>query len=315
MKWTRWAAVAALLVTLAGCSATGTKPGALSITSTSRPARWVAPSCPSPQAPLPPGQAATSGGGIPADFHVVWVLRCESRTETLPGRGQWLVQYTERADTSATGLIAQLNRPSAPPATPPVPCALVAVSLDYFALVDAHGRALAPTVPTGPCGQPLPGVATALQALPFRTMSTTPIRLLLSQAALDTGCAQQWKDQLSISGMPIRAGQPELPWPTPPSTIRVCEYQRQGGTANFPVGEFQFGHVITGSAATELAQALAQTAPAVSCTAPNTHFAILFGQTSSTVFVELDGCLRMQGPSGTASQVPRSVVDKITAKG
>jgi hypothetical protein len=242
------------------------------------------------------------------------VLRCERRVETLPGRGQWQVQITERADTPATDLIAQLNRPSVKSVTPSAPCSLVAVSIAYFALVDTRGRAWVPTVPTGPCGQPLPEVAAALQALHFRTLSTEPISQVRGQAAVDAGCTQQWKDQLAIGGTPIHAGRPTALWPTPPTTIRVCEYQRQHGAAAVPVGDFRSGHMITGSAATGLARALAQTTPAAPCTATNTRFAILFGQGTSAVFVELDGCLRMQAPTGTVSQVPRSIVDEIGAQ-
>lgn len=312
-SWTRWAAVAVGFVALAGCGSGTADQGGLSVAATGQPGHWAAATCPSPTAPRPSGPVAQAGG-IPAGFRVAWVLRCETRVEMLPGRGQWQVQVAERADTSAGDLIARLNRPGVASTTPSMPCALIAVTISYVALVDAHGRAWAPAVPTGPCGQPSPGVTAALRALRFRTVSITPISQLQSQGALDAGCAQQWKDQLAIEGMPIRAGQQNGLWSTPPTTIRVCEYQRHGGTAAIPVGDFLSGHVITGGAATGLARELAQTAPAASCTAGNTRFAVLFGQKSSAVFVELDGCRRMQGPTGAVSRVPPSVVGEITAK-
>ncbi len=97
------------------------------------------------------------------DFKVAWVLRCPFRINDSP-------QITERADGPADELVRQLRMPSEPTPTDAV-CAAQAIQLEFFALVDADGKAVEPDVPTYACGQPHKGVLDALAALRFRQVS------------------------------------------------------------------------------------------------------------------------------------------------
>lgn len=304
----RWVAAAALCVMAAGCGSTVVGPG----TTLSIAPDWVSTTCPAPQGPVAFLGLPSNGGGIPRDFHVAWVLRCDVRIETLPGRGQWTVQTTERADTSAPDLVAALNQPSAPPPTPALPCPAPLHLMDYFALVDAGGHALVPKIPTGVCGQPLPGVTKALAALSFRTISTKPLNQVLSQPAQAAGCPAEWKDLPDMKGMGRPGSGPA--WPTPPASVTVCEYQSTS-TGSMAVGKFASAHTMTGAAVTTLADAVAQAGPAAPCTTSNTRFAVLMAQPSSWLIVELDGCQRLQRSNGTLSQLQPSTIKLVTGLG
>lgn len=273
---------------------------------------WVSPTCPAPHGPVAYLGPPPNGGGIPSGFQVAWVLRCDVRIETLPGRGQWTVQTTERADTSARDLVAALDQPSAPPPTPTLPCPAPLALVNYFALVDAGGHALVPKIPTGVCGQPLPGVTKALAALPFRTVSTKPLNQVRSESAQAVGCPAEWKDLPDVKGMGRPGSGPA--WPTTPTSITVCEYQ-SASTGDMAVGEFSSTHTVTGGAVTALADAIAQAGPAAPCTTSNTRFAVLMARQSSWMIVELDGCRRLQRSDGTLSQLQPSTIKLVTGLG
>jgi hypothetical protein len=216
------------------------------------------------------------------------------------------VLLTQRADTPAEDLLAQLRQPSDPLAGGI--CADNLVLRPYFALVDTAGNAVRPTIPTDSCGQPKQVVITALDALPFHTVSTTPLRQVESQTAVETGCSQQFKD----TSAQARPGQGRLPWPTPPTSIRVCLYDHISGGAA-PTGELQSGHTLTGADATALVSALANTGAALACSAVPTRFAVLTDpQQASWVVVELDGCQRLVFPDGTLGQLNPTVIRQLS---
>jgi hypothetical protein len=252
----------------------------------------------------------SAGGGIPfagppptstplvplSGFRVSWVLRCTTKIENLPGRGQWTMQVTSRADTSAQALLTQLQQPSDPPATTYCPDNLVL--LPYFVLVGVDDRAIAPTVPHGPCGQPKAAVAQALEALPFRTISVTPMRQLQSQPAIDSGCSSSFKDMLAITPPRNTSGPVRLPWPAPVTTLHVCIYSHISGGA-IPVGQFDSGAVLTGTGLTKVLTALTGATPAAPCTTPHSRYAVLTDPHSGWAIVELDGCRRFVLANGT----------------
>lgn len=123
--------------------------------------------------------------------------RDEENVREPPGRdGRWLVLVEERATGNLDRLVAELRHPSDPRSDKPCPAMLRIVP--YFALVDAAGKAIAPSVPTDGCAQPRQSALDALEALPFRTVATTPIRQVESAGAVATGCAQEWKDVIAI---------------------------------------------------------------------------------------------------------------------
>ncbi|HEY2699084.1 MAG TPA: hypothetical protein VGJ45_26745 [Pseudonocardiaceae bacterium] len=173
------AGLAALLV-LPGCGRAATAappPG---------PPKYVATSCPAP-GPAPSNQPyATAigpfggaGGAIPDGFQPSWVLACPIEQRYLPGQGSWQVQVSERAELTtrqADALLAVLRTPSEPSSTDQV-CAAVHGPMmlgPYYALVDRHGTALEPALPTDACGEVDPDVAKALHDLPYRELSIRP---------------------------------------------------------------------------------------------------------------------------------------------
>lgn len=124
--------------------------------------RFVAPVCPATA--MPGLEEPATGTAIPEDFEVAWVLRCGA------AHGG---SVTERADTSATELLAELRRPSDPRTNDVCPTSLIMPP--YLFLVDATGRAVHPAVPTDGCGQPRESAREAVAALDFREESRTPL--------------------------------------------------------------------------------------------------------------------------------------------
>jgi hypothetical protein len=291
--WTVLPAVVLLAAALAGCGAGATTGVAAA------PVHHVPAACPTA------AENSTQDTVPPTGFRVSWVLRCVEQVQTLAGRGKWTVLLTQRADTPAEDLLAQLRQPADPPAGI---CSAILVLRPYFALVDTAGNAVRPTIPTDGCGQPKQAVITALEALPFHTVSTTPLRQVESQTAVETGCSQQFKD----TSAQARPGQGRLPWPTPPTSIRVCFYDHISGGAG-PTGELQSGHTLTGADAAALMSALANTGPALACSAVPTRFAVLTDpQQPSWVVVELDGCQRLVFPDGTLGQLNPTVIRQLS---
>jgi hypothetical protein len=163
---------------LAGCAGPSVQPPGGSGPSGAPPV-YVSTSCPVPA--QRPGARAIGpfgghGGGIPAGFELSWVLGCPIRIGNLPGKGQWQMQVTERADlTAATAdtVLGLLRQPS-DPTNPNQICTADLEVTPYYALVDPHGTAIEPAIPADSCGKPRAAVLKALDGLPFHTLSTTP---------------------------------------------------------------------------------------------------------------------------------------------
>lgn len=148
------------------------------------PPKYVAASCPAPAPATGPGAGPSvrlgpfggSGGGIPDGFTPAWVLACPIELRVLPGQGSWQVQVTQRADLTAgqaSRLLALLRQPS-DVAGPDQICTAEGIVLEYYALVDAHGTAIEPAIPTDACGKPKPDVVKELSGLPYRELSVRP---------------------------------------------------------------------------------------------------------------------------------------------
>jgi hypothetical protein len=183
-----------VLASLTGC---GTPSGAAGPVPPVGPPKYVATSCPTPttepeaSTSAEPGTPASgepgvhaigpiggSGGAIPAGFRLAWVLACPVEIQNLPGRGDWWVQLTERADldpAQASALLAQLRQPSQPPRAGDI-CTMDLVEPPYYALVDDNGTAIEPAFPRDSCDKPMASVGKALDDLPYRQLSSTPER-------------------------------------------------------------------------------------------------------------------------------------------
>jgi hypothetical protein len=294
----RWVVVFMLALAVAGCG----RPAPLAGNGGSPVP--VGPAC---APPAVPDGSQQDRQAIPDGFATAAVQRCRTEVRDVPGRGKWNVEITERADTPAADLVAQLRRPSDPLTAGP--CTMELVPPPVFLLVDAAGRTVLPAVPTDACGKPRAEVRAALDALPFHTLSEKQVNQVQSQESVDSGCAQQWKDMLRIDLGRARPAAATGPlWPEPVSSIRVCVY----GSDQASGGKLAGTRTVTGSAATALAGALGGAGAAASCPADHTRFAVLTAAgTGSWAIAELDGCLRLLRPDGTLGQLDRDVVAKL----
>lgn len=268
----------------------------------SPPPVWVEPSCPDP---VPNGDA-TATGGIPGDFETSWVLRCHSDVRDVPGDGRWLMDIAERADTSAPELLDQLRRESDPQSGGP--CHAILVVPPYFALVDPAGRALLPMIPTDQCGSPRQQALDALAALPFQVLSETPVKQVESQQAIDSGCSESWKDQLTIEAGGATPGPATPLWPAPVDVLHVCVYDTDPG-ADEPVGQFNSGRTLAGNAATALSDAINRAGPAIDCPTPHSQFAVItLNNTDQWAVAGLDGCHHLLRPNNTLGQLDKRTI-------
>lgn len=254
-------------------------------------------------------------GRLPRGFRTVWVLRCRDGTERRPGRGEWGTVLTQRADTNAAALVAALRRPAPRPAGI---CASVFIATPYFALVDADGRAIRPTVAMDRCGHPSSRVLTALAALPFRTIAVHPVRQTRTELELTTGCPAGYKDMIAFEDAYHHPGPAGPLWPRPARRLQICLFGhvRPG---NIPVGYLTSARIIHGPAAHRLVTTLDTAGPARPCDAPHTRFALVAlarGEPSGVALVELDGCHRMLRPDGhTLAQLDPTTVRRIARLG
>lgn len=308
MRWKTCVVMSLLALAVAGCGANAPRDEV----GGSGPPVWVEPTCPrgTGNAPGIPGGVLPTRGEVPADFVTTWVLRCRTDVRDLPDRGTWTVQVAERADTPASDLVDQLRRASDSRSTGE--CTLEMVLPPYFVLVDAGGKAVLPAVPTDRCGKPRADALKALEALPFRILSETPVNQVQSQQSLDSGCSESWKDMLVIDADSATPGPAAPLWSTPVSTLRVCVYDTTGD-GEPPVGQFASGHEVAGDAAKALLAALDEAGPADACSTPHTRFAVLTADgAAGWAMAELDGCRRLLRPDNTLGRLDGSAVAALT---
>jgi hypothetical protein len=309
MPWKACTGTVLLTLVVGGCGTAPSGGEAGGSLATTTPPVWAEPACPDPL-PDDPRGASPPRGGIPDDFVTSWVLRCRHDTRDVPGNGQWRVRVAERADTSAPELLDQLRRPSDPQSTP-TPCPAMLVPTPYFVLVDSTGRALLPAMPTDKCSFPREEARAALEALPFRVLSETPVRQLASQESIDAGCSEDWKDELVIDAGYATPGPATPVWPTPADALRVCVYATSPDAAE-PVGQFASGRTLTGNEARTLSDALANAGPATACSTPHTRFAVVRRDDAGEwAVVELDGCHRVLRPHNNLGQLDPSVIGAL----
>jgi hypothetical protein len=274
-----------------------------------RPPAWVDANCP-PEAynfdPLP----QANRGRLPDEFVTAWVLRCRTETRDVPGQGKQAFRITERADTPAAELVAQLRRPSEPRTSGG--CLAYGVGVPYFALVDAGGRALLPAVPADECGRPRREALQELQKLSFTPVSETPAGQAQSQTSVETGCPDKWKDMVTIEADRAKPGPARPLWPGTRSSVRVCGYDQMSGK-DVPGGQLRSGRTISGPAAADLLVALDKAGPAAPCALPHSRFAVLTTDgTNIWAMAELDGCHRLLRPDNSLGQLDDRLVASLS---
>lgn len=238
---------------------------------------------------------------LPRDFPVAWVLRCTVQVLPDPGGAKWQTLITERADTPATTLLAELRKASDPPTN--AACDLRAVFVPYFALVTSAGTAVRVDLPRDSCGKPRAAALDALSALPFRATASKMLKQLTSSLAAKSGCPQSWKDEFDL-GRTAKAGR--TGWPAA-ATIQVCAYRVATPAGPIPVGDLTAARTLTGSAARTLVTALNHAPAATTCTVWNSRFAVLRSDSGQPAVVELDGCHRLLRPDDSLGQLTPAI--------
>lgn len=273
--------------------------------------------------PIPLPTVSQRRGGIPAGFRPARVLLCREDFRTFPGEGRWDVEIERQATRGIGSLLVALRRPVVDPSPTdgtPVACAAIAVGVPWFALVDAHGRAVLPEVPRDPlCGQPSSVALAALRALPYQTVWVRRIRQVESQREVrgDAAGCPAWKDMISIEeslagARPRTAAGPVFS--SVPAMLTICRYLR-GGTGTNAIGSFRGIRQLSGARLTTLLSRLAQVPVAGTCGRTETAFAVLHPSSPAgePAYVELDGCHRVLRPDNTLGQLDPTAVHALAA--
>jgi hypothetical protein len=244
--------------------------------------------------------ASGKRSGLPADYVAAAVVRCRTEVRHAPGEGVWVVRITERADLPVPRLVEMLRRPSDEPHSGA--CPTVGYTVPYFLLLDEEGKALAPKVPTEPCGAPRREVVDTLDFLPYRIVAET--RVAHTNSTSD-GCYDRRKDLIATE--PPKPAPATPVWPDASDSFSVCGYKVSG-----EAGHLETEFSLSGQEATTLKAALAAAGPAKPCDRPHTRFATMRAPTGSDALVELDGCLRFLRPDNTFGQLDEKVVAMLT---
>lgn len=300
----RWCVPAIILcMAVAGCGTS--MPSQTGQLATAVPSTLNTSGCPTASSP-----AQSKPRAVPREFQVSWVLKCTVQVQELSGRGLWQVTITQRADGPAVSLVKQLQQRSSPPSSQS--CPAQRTSIGYFALVDTGDDFVVPTVPTDACGQPLPSVISAFNSLSFHTVSTTPTKMIQSQGAADSNCAESWQNLLASAFYLKDPGPVNIPWADKIKTLNICTYSTEGSSD--ATGTFVAAYSLTGAKLAALLTDLRNATPAAPCTLVAGKFAVLLTPDNQWIFVELDGCTRMLNSSNVLSQLTSNIIHKLNTR-
>jgi hypothetical protein len=102
-----------------------------------------------------------------------------SSDQAIPGKGQWLTETMERADSGLGQLIAALRMPNAGHA-PGTMCPDLAMLPPQIALVGSDGTKIIPRLPLSGCGQVRTQVLGALALLSWKPVSVRLVSAIRS---------------------------------------------------------------------------------------------------------------------------------------
>jgi hypothetical protein len=258
------------------------------------------------------GVPSQSGRALSADFDAVAVVRCTDEDETIAGDGVWDVALAQRATTDLSVLTAALRTPSSnPPSGSDIACAGVGVLLPNFALVNAQGQIVRPSLPHDECDEPLTEALNAVNAMPWKTETEQRLNQVQTQAEIDTGCLSAYKDVFDLPSPKA------TPWTELTEPTTACEYAVSSTSGGVGIGAFVRGVTLDGAQRLAISTALTSAAstPAKACSAQASTFALLMVSPSENVVVELDGCLRMSYPDYFVTQAPTSVLAALRSAG
>ena len=256
---------------------------------------------------------------LPADFEAVAAVRCEVVLKTVAGDGIWDVALAQRATIDLDSLVSALRQPSSSaPTDAGFACAAVGVVLPNFALVDAHGRIVRPSLPHSQCGSPLVPALDALNALRWATETQQRLSQVETPAEVGTGCPNAYKDVFDFRAAPAATPWVEAHGAASLKPTTVCEYRVSQVSAAGGIAVGMFDHGLKLSSAQQRAVAAAFADSSVSAAEPcelqASKFALLTVG-GSNLAVELDGCLRTSYPDFSFAQTPAAVLAALRAAG
>ena len=258
------------------------------------------------------GVPSMSGPSLPADFDAVAVVRCVDKEEAVAGDGTWDVALGQRATGDISALVTALRTPSssAPTATN-FACSAVGYLLPNFALVNAQGEVVRPSLPHDGCDQPLSVALDAVNALTWKTVTEQKLSQDQTQAEVDSGCLPSYKD---VFELPVPSA---TPWTELTEPTTACEYKVSSKSGGVGIGRFVRGVTLDNAQRLAVSTAItgAGSTPAKSCSTQASTFAVLMVSSSENVVVELDGCLRLSYPDYFATQAPPSLLATLHTAG
>jgi hypothetical protein len=257
---------------------------------------------------------ARPGGRLSPAFKPVLVVRCYPKAHGVPGRGLWRYQVKQKADHQLAPFVAALRRASV--STPAGTACLAVGYLDpSFVLLDRRGKLVRPSLPVKECGQPFQAAITALEHLPWVTVSVRRTVQLATRAELTSGCNPKWKDVVHD------ARGAWLPPPSPggpaftrvPPRLRVCIYRHGANT-------FIRGGLISLAAERRLLGDIDGGKTSTRCRLPYTAYAVLFAVSApqsggQIAQAELGGCHRILGPDYQVGAVSQAGLEILRAAG
>jgi hypothetical protein len=116
---------------------------------------------------------ASNAKPVPADFVPVLAHRCILTELTYISDAMWRLRQEQEATGPFDKLLVALRQPSEPRQT--LPCPYVP-PID-LTLTDSGGHTITPAIPEDFCGRPLGPVVAYIDALPWKTVNQTRVRI------------------------------------------------------------------------------------------------------------------------------------------
>ncbi|RZS79968.1 hypothetical protein EV189_3447 [Motilibacter rhizosphaerae] len=242
-----------------------------------------------------PGPATTTYAPLPGGVTVTGARLCRQLVVPRPGRGTWQQTVTYAVVGGLDALVRTYQRPDGPAGTGI--CSAVGYVPLLVTFTTARDGDIEAREPRGHCNEPVEEAVHAYASLRLQRIRSVWGRQVESQRAVDSGCAEQWKDMLVVER--TRAAATLQPRPLQ-GRQRVCVYHDRApnGSAGDPV------LVAAAPAAREQVEAVVQHLHAGGpvCRSTGRTFVVLGEPQGDIVYVALDRCRgRALWDSGTGT--------------
>lgn len=246
--------------------------------------------------------------------------RCLYDTQRVTGDGEWLVRIEQTTTAGLDTLAAALRVPSQQPVSGQG-CPAILYAPVIIQVADLAGHRFYPAVPQTACGQPLPAATDAIAALPWVTLTTTPVRQVQTELMVDSGCQAAWKPMIALTagGNGTRTDPPDAA----PRALQVCRYDPDPDPADtisldngpaYRIGLLADATTFDAAAGQELLTAVAAAPAAQPCAQADSPFAVVYpvDGTGPLIYVELGGCYRtLIDSENWVRQLDGSLVDRL----